>query len=442
MTNIPTRIVTRPANATTTLDADVCVVGAGSAGFMAALTAAQTGRSVVLLDAMPMLGGQAIGTLLGTLCGFYSNGPSPYRVTYGPASDMLAYLARAGSLAPRRARNTIIYQYEETVLARWVETALEDAGVTVVLGAVLRVADRSGRRITGVHAATRWGDVSVSADGFVDASGDATLAWHAGLPVREPETPVYGSQMFQIEGIDEAEYARFTRWEVQAILEARADDYGLQRKDGFVFTFPGKGFGVANLTHIETPTDPVGASKAGIAGKRQADRIMDFFRTEFPAAMGRARIRAYGLPGIRQTRWIEGRHHLTMDDIRSERRPDDAVVRCSWPVELHNRPDGVHWEELGDDHMHWVPLGSMLPKDTDNLVAAGRCIDGDTAALSSVRVMGPCMAMGQAAAHTLDLAGSGSVHQIDIGALQARLADNLERRDSDPWQAIDGENMP
>jgi hypothetical protein len=39
------------------------------------------------------------------------------------------------------------------------------------------------------------------------------------------------------------------------------------------------------------------------------------------------------------------------------------------------------------------------------------------------------MAMGAAAAHSLDLAGSGSVHQIDMAALKDRLKDNLERRD-------------
>ena len=65
----------------------------------------------------------------------------------------------------------------------------------------------------------------------------------------------------------------------------------------------------------------------------------------------------------------------------------------------------------------------------DNLVAAGRCIDGDAAALSSVRVMGPCIAMGAAAAHALDLAGSGSVHQIDKVALEKRLYDNITRVD-------------
>jgi len=34
--------------------------------------------------------------------------------------------------------------------------------------------------------------------------------------------------------------------------------------------------------------------------------------------------------------------------------------------------------------------------------------------------------MGAAAAHALDLAGQGSVHEIDLGALRRRLAANVE----------------
>lgn len=71
----------------------------------------------------------------------------------------------------------------------------------------------------------------------------------------------------------------------------------------------------------------------------------------------------------------------------------------------------------------------MTPPDVDNLVAAGRCIDGDVAALSSVRVMGPSIAMGATAAHALDIAGAGSVHDIDIAVLQERLRDNVVRMD-------------
>jgi hypothetical protein len=142
-----------------------------------------------------------------------------------------------------------------------------------------------------------------------------------------------------------------------------------------------------------------------------------------------ARVRSYGQLGIRQTRWIAGRHQLTVDEVRAGTRFDDAIARTGWPIELHDTPQGYVWEPFPEDHLHYVPFGSLVSPDADNLVAVGRCIDGDTAALSSVRVMGPCIAMGAAAAHALDLAGSGSVHQLDTGALRTRLYDNVDRAD-------------
>jgi hypothetical protein len=88
--------------------------------------------------------------------------------------------------------------------------------------------------------------------------------------------------------------------------------------------------------------------------------------------------------------------------------------------------EGYVWEPFDAEHVHYVPLGSMTPPGADNLLAAGRCIDGDAAALSSVRVMGPCIAMGAAAAHALDLAGNGSVRDIDLAVLRQRLRANVE----------------
>ena len=73
----------------------------------------------------------------------------------------------------------------------------------------------------------------------------------------------------------------------------------------------------------------------------------------------------------------------------------------------------------------YIPLSSMISPEADNYAAAGRCIDADVTALSSVRVMGPCAATGVAAAHALDLAGDGSVHQIDLAELRKRLERNL-----------------
>jgi hypothetical protein len=211
-----------------------------------------------------------------------------------------------------------------------------------------------------------------------------------------------------------------------ARLREKAAEYGLARQDGFAFFFPERGTAVVNMTHVQTPLDPIGASEKGLEGKEQADLVVKFLKNEFPESFGRARVRAYGLPGIRQTRWIVGRHQLTADEVRSGTHFEDEIARTAWPIELHGRPEGYWWEPFGEDHLHYVPLASLVPKDADNLVAAGRCVDGDAAALSSVRVMGPCIAMGAAAAHALDLAGRGSVHEVDVAALRRRLVGNLE----------------
>jgi len=425
-----TKIVQRQAGATKIVEANIAVIGAGIAGLSAALEAAKLGRRVVLVDGAPTLGGQAVGAIIGTFCGLFSNGPAPYQVTHGIADDILRELGDEGALHYIKGRrNTTIVQYDEVALSRWVARAVENSGIEILLGAILRDVVRDGGRVKALKLATRYGDVELRAQGFVDATGDAALAWLAGFQCQEPDEPIYGTQMMVLEGIDEAAIAAIDRKALERRLAEKGDAYGLRRHDGFVFATPGKGRCLINMTHLETPLEPLAASRMVLDGHNQADRLVDFLRDEYPQAFASARIRNYGLPGIRMTRWIVGREHLTTDMVRDGVRTADAIARCSWPIELHNRASGVHWEEFGHDHMHFVPFGCLIPRGADNLLAAGRCIDGEPAALSTVRVMGPCIATGAAAAHALDLAGAGSVGQIDIPALQKRLWDNLDRRD-------------
>jgi ribulose 1,5-bisphosphate synthetase/thiazole synthase len=424
---IPTRVLRRTAAAPRGIDADLCVLGAGIAGVSAAIEAARLGARVVLVDAAPSLGGQSVAAQIGTFCGLFANGRDPPQVTHGIADDILRDLGAEGELSfIRGRRNTVIVQYRIEALARWIEEAVRRAGVTVLLGAVLRAVRREASRIAALELVTRYGEVAVSAAGFVDATGDAALAWMAGLSVREPEgVSIQGTQMVELEQVDEAALAALDRDDMLRRVAANGAAYGLSRRDGFAFAFPGRGTALVNMTHFDTPLDPFAASAMVLEGHALADRLLDILKREFPAAFGRARIRSYGMPGVRQTRSIVGAYQLTAEDVRTGRNFADAVARCSWPIELHNRPEGVHWEEFGDDHMHYVPLRSLAPPELDNLLAVGRCIDADPVALSSVRVMGPCIAMGAAAAHAFALAGAGSVHQLDIAALRERLAANL-----------------
>src|SRR5215831_15021806 len=154
---IPTRTVRRgAATSLTTVKTDICVLGAGISGVSAALEAEKLGRRVVLVDGAPALGGQAIGSIIGTLIGLYTHGPQAYQITHLVADDLIRDLTTEGSLL-RMHRSTVTFQYDEVRLARWMERRIEEAGVQAVVGAVLTEVGFSDRRVRHIDFATRFG---------------------------------------------------------------------------------------------------------------------------------------------------------------------------------------------------------------------------------------------------------------------------------------------
>ena len=199
--------------------------------------------------------------------------------------------------------------------------------------------------------------------------------------------------------------------DVHERLAQRGGAYGLVRHDGFLMHFPGHDFMLANVTHFETPLDPLQSGHMVVEGRNQADNVVRFLRAEFPTIFANAGSEPTATPASGRRGGSSAASQLTVDDIRKGDRPADAAARCAWWVELHNAKDLVHWEKFEPGHVYYIPLGCMIPAGADNIVTAGRCVDGDVEALSAIRVMGPCIAMGAAAAHALDLAGSGPVHR-------------------------------
>ncbi len=151
-----TRLVRRARDAAPSrVDVDICVIGSGAAGISAALEAAKLCRKVALIDSLPALGGQAVNSIIGTFCGFYSNGLSYFQTVHGIADGILRDLDASGALHFRRTAHTTVVMYDEIALSRWIEEEVRKAGITVVLGAVMRAAPMNGRRIERLELATR-----------------------------------------------------------------------------------------------------------------------------------------------------------------------------------------------------------------------------------------------------------------------------------------------
>jgi len=118
---VPARITRRPEKSGEKIAAGICVVGSGADGISAALEAAAAGGKVVLVESAANLGGQAVNSAIGTFCGLYSNGPEITRLTYGVADDILSDLLKDAAARDLPARNSMIVQYDDTALGRWVD---------------------------------------------------------------------------------------------------------------------------------------------------------------------------------------------------------------------------------------------------------------------------------------------------------------------------------
>ncbi|TMA57783.1 MAG: FAD-dependent oxidoreductase, partial [Deltaproteobacteria bacterium] len=76
-------------------EVDLVVVGGGSAGTAAAVTAARAGLRAALVEEYPFLGGMSTGGCVGTFCGFYhreANGDL-VRLVGGFAAEVMDRLA-------------------------------------------------------------------------------------------------------------------------------------------------------------------------------------------------------------------------------------------------------------------------------------------------------------------------------------------------------------
>ena len=117
--------------------------------------------------------------------------------------------------------------------------------------------------------------------------------------------------------------------------------------------------------------------------------------------------------GFRESYRIIGETVITVQDYTSGRHFEDAVSYAFYPVDLHTRT-GVKPKPLKRGIVPTVPLSSLIPKGSKNIIVAGRCISSDRLANSALRVQSACMGMGQAAGATAALAAQNQTTPTSV----------------------------
>lgn len=388
---------------------DVVVVGGGAAGLAAAVTAAGCGARTALIERYGFLGGMATAGMVSTVCGLYrtsASGPAEL-LNEGFAGTFAGRLARMpGCGAPQRHGRTFVLPYTPfafACLADDVTTSLPH--LDVYLHAYLVGLEMGSAGIGLLRVATWERMLELTLRAVVDTTGDAAVAHRAGaatetVPLAERQLP---SLVFVLQDVDTAAIGRGAR---VALLRALvvAEREGRLPKGASNLALgpsPQPGEVVCKLTLSgiaeELPAGRDFLTMAEQEGRRRALAVTELLKTMPPFA--RAFV-SHAAPqvGVRESRRVIGRYELTREDVLTGRKFEDAMARGGWPIELwEEERAGATFEYLEDGQTYDVPLRCLRARDVENLFVAGRCLSASHEALGSARVIGTCLATGEAA---------------------------------------------
>ena len=435
------RLITEPARQTQVHgEYDVVVLGGGPAGMAAAVAAARSGRSTLLVERYGFLGGMGTAAGVTNFCGLHANVHGDIRqVVHGVADDLLQRMDRLGGLNEPHSlfgHKIVAQAYDTAAYKIAADDLLLSAGVEILFHAVGAGVVMDGeRRVQALLLETKSGRRAVLGRAFIDASGDGDLAAWAGAPYSKGDGEghmLYPSTMFRINGVDPQRAGK--AWEVIPKLMAEAEAAGRWK-------FPRKGAIVrpqksgiewrANVTQLANRegnamdgTDARELSDAEVIGRQQIASVAGFLR-EVPGFENSYVSDIAPQVGIRETRRVHGLYELTESDVLDCASFDDTIGVNGWPLELHTKGDvEFRWPKIPESRgFNHLPYRMTVPQGLDNVWIAGRCASMSHEAQSAARVTGACFVMGQAVGVAADLALKDGVHAdgVDIAALQAAL---------------------
>jgi ribulose 1,5-bisphosphate synthetase/thiazole synthase len=418
---------------------EVVVCGGGLAGFCAAIASARNGAKTCLVQDRPVFGG---------------NSSSEIRVTPHGAAAFHSYARETGIISEllieERAKN-----HEPIVENGWTNSiwdltmynmAMTTPNLTFHLNtAVTDVIMKTPSRLESVLCRTTNAELTrvISATTFIDCTGDGTIAALAGCECKtgsegrdeynEPHAPAEASADVMGSSLHfKAKDVGFPSPFVPPVWAVKYDDPAFFYEQGREPKELKSGYW---WIEIGVPWDTIHQNEE-IRHEltRHILGVWDWIKNKDPKTRDRAENLALDwigqVPGKRESRRIVGQYWITENDIQNKTVFPDEIAFGGWFIDLHT-PGGLlastseaasaeGYSETSEYAAksyagpYGVPLRSLISKDVDNLMMAGRNVSATHAALATIRVMGTTALMGEAAGTTAALASKLGYSVIDI----------------------------
>lgn len=429
---------------------DVIVCGGGPSGCAAALAAARSGLRCLIVECTGQLGGMGTSGLVAHWLGGRTSDCSKW-VVGGLFKELSEEAAAAGiALIPVNTGEKYTphgwllglrhgIPFNPHAMAAFLDRKMQAAGVeTLFMSRVIGV-DRAGSRLGGIVVAMKEGLCVIAASAFIDATGDADLAFFAGCEVvkgrEEDSLMTPATLMMHVDNVDQdvlAQYIvdhgtpRFYK-EIEALRKTGEWDFPY---DIFISVqLEEKGVMMINTSRLcgIDGCDTRSLSEGLVRGRAESMRLFEIMKRRFPG-FAQARIKAIApLLGVRETRRIKAWETLRVDDLASGRKYPSTIGLSSygWDLPDPKRPSHQPMGERQQPKLPFtpIPFGIMVPQGVDNLICPGRAVGVEREVLGPLRVMAPCMAMGEAAgvAAAQVVRAATGFKSVDIETLRGEL---------------------
>lgn len=411
---------------------DVIVCGGGPAGLIAAVAAARQGASTLLIERYGFVGGMATSALVTPVSEFRVNGKQ--HIAGIPLELMRDAAALGGAQVDRESGN---YPVNDEIMKLAAQRLALDAGVTLLYHSWFSDCIVSDGRLTHVIVQNKAGRIAYGARVFIDCTGDADVVRAAGLETRKDDVLQPASLWFQLGGVDTDALAHLFGDAVDGILPvsetirsrlAELNDQGVIPHFGgpWINYFFHPGMVSINLLREGTDaSDPEWFTRTECSLREGLHQIIEVLREHVEEFKDCWLAKSGIQTGVRETYHIVGQYELTKDDVLNPKPFPDTIAKGGHVIDIH-RSDSNDQDELVTLRQEYnVPLRCLVPRDSTNLLIAGRCLSADGPGFGSVRVMATCMAMGQGAgtAAALALDNDADVASLDHGVLRDQLID-------------------
>ncbi|MDP4088781.1 MAG: FAD-dependent oxidoreductase [Bacillota bacterium] len=421
---------------------DVLVVGGGPAGIGAAISAARNGSTTMLLEKRGFLGGNITASYVETCNYFFKGTPFHAEGIYAEIEEK--YHAKYGS---DDIRQDAPPRFSSEYLKVFLDDFVKAAGVKLKLHSFVNQVVVENNEIQAVIIQTKKGPVAIGTKIVIDTTGDADVAFSAGVPFeqgRERDGLCQpGTVSFRVAGADvkkltqNGDLLKVHGRTFHEDYRAGKTNLTCKRQDlPFGRVTAGGQISYINYS-CEYEIDPTDVDDLTRGEVKCRQYIMEFYQYMKEHFEGLENIEITSIApeiGFRDSRRIIGEYHLTIEDMEANRQFDDVIAVYPRFYDML-APDanmdgdgsvegkgykGHIFVPVEGNRSFQIPYKTMLPVNINNMLVAGRCLSADHVAQSGVRAISLCMMTGEAAGAAAALANSKGISpkQIDVKELQ------------------------